>query len=254
MSLSKQPLIIGHRGASTVAPENTLAAFQLAIDCGADGIEFDVRLSADGVPVVIHDANLKRTALLDSVVSELTVRELQRVDVGAFFKPAYAATEIHPVPTLTQVFELFQSAGGLLYLELKGEPVTETLITHTAELVTEVGMQSQVIVESFDLQAIKSLKRVAPHIPTAALFERRLRRPGNLFNKNILTAATDSGADELALHYTLVSDRLVNEARAAGFKIVVWTVNDPKWVARARDLGIKSLITNDPASMLANRA
>jgi glycerophosphoryl diester phosphodiesterase len=254
LSLSKQPLIIGHRGASTVAPENTLAAFQWAIDCGADGIEFDVRLSADGVPVVIHDANLKRTALVDSVVSKLTVRELQRVDVGAFFKPAHAGSEIHPVPTLTQVFGMFRHEGGLLYLELKGEPVTETLITRTAELVTEAGIQGRVIVESFDLQAIKSLKRVAPHIPTAALFERRLRRPGNLFNKKILTAATDSGADELALHYTLVSDRLVNAAKAAGFKIVVWTVDDPKWVGRARDLGIKSLITNDPASMLANRA
>src|SRR4030095_1405241 len=83
--MSELPLIIGHRGASAVAPENTLGAFELAVQDGADGIEFDVRLSQDGVPVVIHDATLARTGLVDGVVAELSAEVLGRTNVGSWF-------------------------------------------------------------------------------------------------------------------------------------------------------------------------
>src|SRR4029453_3971142 len=110
-SMSISPLILGHRGASALAPENTLAAFSRAIGDGADGIEFDVRLARDGVPVVIHDASLKRTGLIDRPVCELTSAELGQVDVGSWFT-ARAQNPKQPfsgetLPTLAQVFEFF---------------------------------------------------------------------------------------------------------------------------------------------------
>src|SRR4026208_948606 len=107
------PLIIGHRGASAGAPENTMAAFRAAIAAGADGIEFDVRLSRDGVPVVIHDSTLRRTGGLPQRIADLTVSELAAVDVGSWFvrkKDLPPGTFTHEtVPTLTDLFTLFQS-------------------------------------------------------------------------------------------------------------------------------------------------
>jgi glycerophosphoryl diester phosphodiesterase len=244
------PLIIGHRGASAVIAENTLLAFKQAIDDGAAGIEFDVRLSRDEIPVVIHDSSLKRTGLLDVEVSDLTVAELQKINVAAFFRNASFCA----VPTLAQVFELFRENEGLLYLEMKGEPVGETLIRRVCSIVEEHQIASQVIVECFDHEAIKFLKGIAPHVRTAALFESRLRRPSNLTCGRVIAAAHAAKADELALHYTLVTERLVTQAIEEGFEVVVWTVDNPKWIRRAKELGIKSLITNDPAKMLAHRA
>lgn len=241
--------MIGHRGASAAAPENTLLAFKQAIDDGADGIEFDVRLSRDGVPVVIHDANLKRTALMDSMVSNLTADELQQVNVGAFFPNTINCA----VPTLSAVFELFREVDGLLYLEMKGEPVNEQLIEKVASTIEAHDIASQVIVECFDHSAIGALKMVAPHLRTAALFESRLCRPANLFSGAVLSAAKAVQANEIALHYTLVTNRIVYKATEEGFEVVVWTVDNPKWIERARELGIKSVITNNPAKMLAHR-
>src|SRR5207253_1739431 len=117
------PLILGHRGASAVAPENTLAAFSRAISDGADGIEFDVRLSRDHVPVVIHDATLNRTGLIDRLVCELTAKELGEVDVGHWFAArgqtgaqSFAGEKL---PTLAQIFEIFSTKTGVLYVEMK---------------------------------------------------------------------------------------------------------------------------------------
>ncbi len=115
--MSDLPLIIGHRGASAIAPENTLAAFTRAIQNGADGIEFDVRLSQDGVPVVIHDATLARTGLIDGVVAELSAEVLGRTDVGSWFGRRPNADDVdfsgEKLPSLQQVFDLFADSDAL---------------------------------------------------------------------------------------------------------------------------------------------
>jgi len=99
------PLIIGHRGASAVAPENTMAAFREAITVGAHGIEFDVRLTSDGVPVVIHDSTLRRTGGVNQRVADLSWHDLSEVDVGSWFRPGSFADET--VPSLRELFDLF---------------------------------------------------------------------------------------------------------------------------------------------------
>ncbi|CAN5188052.1 glycerophosphodiester phosphodiesterase family protein [soil metagenome] len=250
------PLIIGHRGASAVAPENTLAAFAHALDDGADGIEFDVRLARDGVPIVIHDATLKRTALQDGAVAALNSSELSEIDVGSWFNrrfPARARDEYarECVPTLRQVLSEIAPRCRTLYVELKCAPREAcALAAATVKVIRECATASRSIVESFELSAIREVKQLTPEIRTAALFERRLTKPLPHPGK-IVARALAVGADELALQRTLISRRIVRAAVDAGLPVVVWTVDHPSWIERARQLGLHALITNHPAYLCA---
>ena len=250
------PLIIGHRGASSVAPENTLCAFERALQDGADGIEFDVRLASDRVPVVIHDATLRRTGLRKGLIASLSSSELRDVDVGTWFNlrrpdaadPAYSNERI---ATLAQVFESMKERRAILYVEMKCAPFeSSALAVEVARLVRAHSLIDRVVVESFTLKSIAELKRLAPEIRTAALFEPKLSRPLPSARK-LVEQALNYGADEIALHRTLVTRRVVVAAREHGLKVVVWTVDNPAWVKRGRDLGIQAIITNRPAEMRA---
>jgi glycerophosphoryl diester phosphodiesterase len=254
------PLILGHRGASANAPENTLAAFSRAIDDGAEGIEFDVRLSSDQVPVVIHDASLKRTGLIDCLVSELTAEELREIDVGSWFARVNSARHAvsyagEKLPTLAQVFELFSLNSCLLYAEMKCDVDPRTaLATAVVQLIHEFRMAERVVVDSFDLSAVAEIKRIDADIRTAALFEPKLSRPFSTVRRlKMVELAGQCGADEIALHYRLATARVIEKAKRAGLEIVLWTVDDPRWIERARLLGVKALIANDPARMLRYR-
>jgi glycerophosphoryl diester phosphodiesterase len=253
------PLILGHRGASAVAPENTLAAFSRALAAGADGIEFDVRLSRDGVPVVIHDASLKRTGMVDRLVSELSGDELQEIDVGSWFsKRGQNASESfrgEKLPTLAQVLKLFSGNSGLLYVEMKSDSpdVGLALAAEVVKLVREFRSAERVVVESFDHAAIAAVKLIDLGIRTAALFEPALRHPLSTMRRlKMVDAALAVGADEIALHHSLAAARVVEKAAQAGLAVVVWTVDEAIWLTRARSLGIKALIANDPAFMLCS--
>lgn len=218
----REPLIIGHRGASAVAPENTMAAFEAAIAAGADGIEFDVRLSRDGVPVIIHDDTLQRTHGLRRRVVDLTAEELRSVDV----------------PGLRDLFELMSRNDLILCLEIKGS--SAELAERCCELVREFSFEEHVIVECFDLNVLKLV-----NLKTAALFDPRIYTEQNLIDR-----ALEVGASVLALHHRLAKPSLIEKAKLAGLRVVVWTVDDPAWVARAKAMGIEAVITNDPATMI----
>ncbi len=257
--MTPQPLILGHRGASSVAPENTLAAFSRAITDGADGIEFDVRLSLDQVPVVIHDSSLKRTGLVDKLVSQSAAEDLQQIDVGRWFARqvpgASVSYEGERLPVLSEVFELFAGNNGVLYVEMKCEPDEgAALAAEVVRLTGEFKMRDRVVVESFDLAAVAAIKRIDTSIRTAALFEPRLAHPiSTLRGSKMIDLARECGADEIALHHTLAQSRLIRKALAAGLDVVVWTVDEPHWVSKARSVGIKALIANNPASMVRYR-
>jgi glycerophosphoryl diester phosphodiesterase len=257
MSWSQRPLIIGHRGASAVAPENTLAAFSRALEDGADGIEFDVRLSRDGVPVVIHDASLKRTAQIDRLVGDLDASELQGCDVSSWFRPAQSENKqfVGTVPSLAEVFELFRQTNALLYLEMKSDAVGETRLVETVvSEIHEAQIAVRVIVSSFDLDAVELVKRIDPEISTAALFEPKLSRPlSTLRRLKMIDLAIQHRANEIALHHSLVSPRVIRKAQQSSLPVVVWTVDEVGWIQRAHRLGVKALITNNPAAMITMR-
>ena len=255
--MSLDPFILGHRGASALAPENTLAAFSRAIADGADGIEFDVRLSRDGVSVVIHDASLKRTGLIDRTVSDMTAAELQEVDVGSWFanRNPQESFRGEKLPTLRNVFELFSGNAGLLYVEMKCDKNEGTaLAAEVVKLTREFRMPDRVVVESFDHAAVAAVKQIDSGIRTAALFEPKISRPISTVRRlKMVDTAIAVGANEIALHHTLVGSRVVEKAKRAGMETIVWTVDDPVWILRARALGIKALIANDPGTMVRHR-
>jgi glycerophosphoryl diester phosphodiesterase len=251
------PLIIGHRGASARAPENTLAAFELALAEGADGLEFDVRLARDGAPVVIHDATLRRTARRDGKIASLSSNALAEIDVGSWFNrrfPARARDEysLQRVPTLAEVVDQFAPRCRALYVELKcARAEASALAAATVSVLrTNADAARRSVVESFMLEAISEIKQLAPEIRTAALFERTLRQP-HLPAREMITRARAHGADEIALQRTLVSRRTIDAAHEAGLPTIVWTVNHPSWAQRARELGLRGLITNHPALLRA---
>ncbi len=254
---SREPLILGHRGASAVAPENTLAAFSQAIEDGADGIEFDVRLASDGVPIVIHDDTLNRTGLVSGLVNAMTAAQLQKVDVGTWFTKRTDGRSFskETIPTLAAVFDLFSANNGVLYVEMKCDEVQgPALAAAVVRQVSEQKMHDRVVVESFTLSTIEEVKRIDPGVRTAALFEPKLSKPvSTLRGKVIRDQARQHHADEIALHHTLARTRLVQAARNDGFEIVVWTVDDVRWVERARAGGIKALISNNPRLMVEAR-
>jgi glycerophosphoryl diester phosphodiesterase len=252
------PLILGHRGSSATAPENTLAAFSQAIRDRADGIEFDVRLSRDGVPMVIHDATLKRTGRIDQTVSELTAAELQEIDVGSWFAgqgPAPKTFAGERLPSLAQVFELFAETDGVLYVEMKSDrDEGPALAAEVVRRARESRMKDRIVVESFDLSAIREVKRIDSDLRTAALFEPKLSRPISTVRRlTTVDAAIEAGADEIALHHTLAGRQVIEKALHQGLEIVVWTVDEPRWISLARSLGVKALIANNPAMMVRHR-
>jgi glycerophosphoryl diester phosphodiesterase len=252
------PLIIGHRGAAAVAPENTLVSFERALHDDADGIEFDVRLASDSVPVVIHDPTLRRTARTKGKVASLTSTELSAIDVGTWFNlryPSRARIEYTyaTIPTLARVFEILNETNARLYVEMKcGSKDRAALATEVAKLIRAYSLVPRVVVESFDLAAIVEIKGLDPDIRTAALFDRKLSRPAPS-TRWMIERAIRCGAEEIALHRSLATRRTVQEAARRGLETVVWTADSPVWIERAIKSGIRAIITNNPARLSARR-
>lgn len=252
------PLIIAHRGASALAPENTLAAFQKAIEDRADGLEFDVRLAKDGVPVVFHDATLRRVAKKNLYVNSLTAEELQTVDVGSWFntknpRKANYRFSGETIPTLAQLLDVLEDYKGLLYIELKcKDHEINALVEAVTKIIRRSKLFPNITIKSFKLEAIAQTNRLLPEVRTAALFAPKimtiLRKQARLIDK-----AQECRADELSLHYSLATQKLVGKAKEFGFPTIIWTADHPVWVKRSYDIGIRAIITNNPARLLAKR-
>lgn len=255
----RDPLIIGHRGASATAPENTLIAFERAMADGADGVEFDIQLARDGVPVVIHDATLKRTGLRAGSISDLTSAELEKIDVGTWFNRKYPARAHREfanatVPTLAGVLDYFRKVEAVLYIEMKcALRDSHALAREVVRLIHEHKLNSRVVVESFALDSIREIKRIDQGIRTAALFEPTVSRP-LLPKRTMIDKALSCDASEIALHRSFASKRTIEEARRRGLHVVVWTADHPSWIGRAVKHGIRAIITNQPARMYKQRS
>lgn len=258
LASQKLPLVVAHRGASALAPENTLAAFARAIKDGAEGIEFDVRISRDGVPVVFHDASLHRIAKRRVKVSSLNFEELQAVDVGAWFnsknpRRADAKFENEEIPSLASVFDFLKGYDGRVYVELKNEAKDSIpLVEAVAKIIRESGWLRDVVLKSFDHEALSCAKQIFPELCCAALFAPEvagiLRKRSRLIDR-----ARAVRADELSLHYSLATAKMTDEARRAGMPVTIWTADHPVWITRAAKTGIYAVITNNPARLLAEK-
>jgi glycerophosphoryl diester phosphodiesterase len=239
-------------------PENTLAAFVRAFADGADGIELDVRLAMDGVPVVVHDATLRRTGLTNQAVAEMTSKQLAKVDVGTWFnrKHAQLARDEYAderLPTLQNALGSCRNQSGIVYIELKSDANGSKidLVRSVAGLINKLEFHARVVVVSFDLEALAAMKALDGSIRAGALFAPT--RNGTLRSETIVKSAVNGGADEILLHRLLARTKMIEKARQHNLPVVLWTVDDPKWIQRADTLGIQALITNDPGKLLDAR-
>lgn len=222
------PLIFAHRGASFEAPENTLAAFGLAIEQKADGIELDVQLTADGWPVVIHDFSVDRTTDGVGKVADWLLADLRALQIE----------DNEKIPTLDEVFETF--GPQLLYnIEIKNLSLRDLgLEAAIADCVEAHHLQDRVLISSFNPFALKRFQKHAPSsIPVALLRDKGLLRFTYILG----------GGDGDNPHYSLVNERYMKWAIKRGYKVNVWTVDDPDEAQRLTSLGVHGLITNKPA-------
>ncbi len=233
--------IFAHRGNSSAAPENTLAAFRGAQQAGAAGVELDVQLSKDGVPVVIHDERLERTTSGSGWVGEHSLVELKQLDVGRWFAPAYEAERL---PTLAELLELFRGGPMIVNIELKTNRVPYPgLVPATLREIDRMGMAAQVILSSFNHHSLKEARALAPRIECAAILYDRLLEPWDYGRRHAFQA--------LHLHFSQVDEALIAGCRGAGLPVRAWTVDDGAQAQRLAVLGVAGLITNRPREMLA---
>lgn len=237
-SSDRRPLIFAHRGACRVAPENTLPAFQAAIDLGADGIELDVQYSSDGKLMVIHNPTLEATTDGAGRVTAHTFEELRRLDAGARFAPHFAGT---PIPTLDEVLEL--AAGRLLVnIELKAlDTVTAGIGVDVVHCVRAHGMADQVVISSFNPLALRRAKSAGPEIECALLTAADL--PGWMRSRPTLWF---SRADSIHPEHPMVDAAYMAWARGRGMAVRPWTVNEEAEMRRLIALGVDALITDLP--------
>ncbi len=225
-------LIIGHRGASADAPENSLQAFKLAMQQGADGIEFDVQLSADGRPIIIHDDTIDRTCDAQGRVADMTAAELAALDLG----------NGEGVPTLD---ELFGTLGPqpLYNLELKTIGLADRgLEVAVAACIQAHDVGDRVLISSFSPPSLRRARRyLSPGIPLGLLRERTATR----------LACRFLGVQADHPQHTLINAQSMAWAAANGYRVHTWTVDDPVEAQRLADLGVHGIITNTPGEIRA---
>ena len=221
------PIILGHRGASAAMPENTLAAFALAAEQGAHGVELDVRLSADGNVIVMHDATVDRTTDGHGPVARMDTAALRALDAG----------QGQQVPTLDDVFQAFGPA--LLYnVELKsGSLFDAALAIAVADRVEAYHLENQVVVSSFNPFLVWRARRYFSRTTMLAVLWDR--GPRWLYHAIAPVAANHP-------HHSLVDESYMAWAREHGYRVHVWTVDDPEEAQRLVRLGVDGIITNRP--------
>lgn len=232
LALFQNPTVMAHRGLSADAPENTLYAFSDAISVGADFIELDVQQTRDGVLVVMHDSNLKRTTGVNKDIWDVDYADIQNLDAGSWFDPAYANARI---PTLEETLQ-FVDKRAKLNIEIKPtKHGSDTLEQDVAELITRYQYTDACYVTSFSYGSLKKVKEVNPEICTGYLMSVAY---GQFYSLKY--------ADAFSLNKVFVTSQVVNAAHQQGKQIFAWTVNGMSEVRSLCNLHVDSIITDDP--------
>ncbi|MBB73394.1 MAG: hypothetical protein CMJ75_02645 [Planctomycetaceae bacterium] len=235
---SSETLVIAHRGNSSQAPENTLAAFRAAVALGADLVELDYYHCADGVPVVIHDRNLQRTTnavralgIKDPLVDKQTLAQLWQLDAGSWFDKKFAHERI---PTLKQALRVIQQ-GSTTLIERKGGDA-ETCIT----LLRRMNLLDQVVIQAFDWDYLADCHRLVPHAVLGALGNKQI-------SKQRIRAIRSTGAQFIGWKHQDLGQDDIAQVHRAGLKVWVYTVNQRARALQLIEWGVDGIITDVPA-------
>lgn len=234
--------VVGHRGASGHAPENTLAAYRRAVELGAGFIETDLRLSRDARLVAIHDATLERTTNGRGRVRDYTLAELRELDAGSWFSPEFAGERI---PTFEEILAFARKSDVDFYLELKDDHTEGAEPTLVASL-RGAQQVAPIVVLSFQTKALAKIRTLNPTLMTGWLLNERWADPAD-----VVVAALGLGARQLAPAHELVTPELLETARREGLPVVAWTVNEPARMRELVALGVAGVMTDYPDRLVA---
>jgi len=264
MSNHSRILNIAHRGARSLAPENTLAAAKKGLECGADLWECDVNLTSDGIPVILHDDSLKRTSNAVTMfparkpwkVNSFTLEELRRLDFGSWFVTSDPFRQIkegnvsseeqakfvgEPIPTLEEALSFTKKNNWQINVEIKdlrGTPGDVTVIEKVLAPIRDMKMEDQVWISSFNHIYISDVKKRMPAIRTGALVE--------WLDLNPLARLKQTGAQSYNPGIRLASARTIRSIREQGLDIFVWTVNKESSMRKLIKAGVSGIITDFP--------
>ncbi|MFY8083491.1 MAG: glycerophosphodiester phosphodiesterase [Rubrivivax sp.] len=231
------PFWIAHRGAGRLAPENTLAAFRLGASHGYRAFECDVKLSADDVPFLLHDATLQRTTAAQGVAGHLPWSALSRIDAGGWHSRAHAG---EPLPSLESLAAYLRANHFALDLEIKPTPGTER---HTGQVVGREAARlwagddaPPLMFSSFRPESLAGVRETAPHIPRALLLD--------TLRQGWLEVAQQEGCMAVITNYNVMSTQALAQIHGAGMCGLVYTVNDPAPAAWLQSIGIDGIITD----------
>jgi glycerophosphoryl diester phosphodiesterase len=243
----KWPIVVGHRGASADFPENTLPSFEGAIQAGADVIELDVRLTADSVLVIMHDADVSTTTDGSGFVHELTLSEIKRLNAGG--NDAAAQGVRADVPTFREALELLSGRAGV-NAEIKnmpGEPgfdsPREEVVEQVIELLEETRFQGDVLISSFNWLSVERARELRPKIPTGFLSTASIDPWASL------VYVKSHGHDYVLPQFPLLleaAEPFVEEAHRESIRVGTWTVDEPELIERLFAMGVDAIATNRP--------
>ncbi|MEO8657685.1 MAG: glycerophosphodiester phosphodiesterase [Bryobacteraceae bacterium] len=256
MPAAPRILVHGHRGARAMRPENTIPAFEYAIEAGVDVLELDMAVTKDNVLVVSHDPRLTsqicRGPVGSNVIRELTLEQLKQWDCGTLKNPGFPKQQPVPgttVPTLDEVFDLGAKGTFEFNIETKifaDKPELTPPPAEFAQLVVDAirrhKLEKRVMVQSFDFRTLQEVKKIAPEIRLSALYA--------VGFKNFVSIGKEAGATIVSPHYMLVTKGRVDAAHAAGLQVVPWTANTPKDWDKLVDAGVDAIISDDPAELI----
>jgi len=254
---SARILVHGHRGARAVLPENTIPGFEYAIQAGADVLEMDVVVTNDDVPVVSHDPEINpeicRGPHPGAAIRTLTLAELREYDCGSLKNPRFAKQQLAPgarIPTLDEVLSLSAHTDVQFNIELKSfpnhpelAPPPDIFALLVLQAIRKRNLDSRSIVQSFDFRVLHAMKRLAPEIRIAALWEGA--------GRSFVEIAHEALTSIVAPEFHLVTPEAVEAAHAAQLELVPWTANTPEDWQKLIDAGVDGIITDDPAALIA---
>jgi len=247
---SSKPLVIAHRGESYDAPENTLAAVNLAWERNADAVEIDVHLSKDGKIVVIHDNNTLRTAHRYGKVSDQTLEQLRRLDVGKYKGTQWTKEKI---PTLAEVLETVPR-GKKLFIEIKDD--SSILAEFKRVLENSSLSPDQIIIIGLDVNIMEAIKKALPEYQVCwvcDIKDEKRMNSGKPQGEGLISRTHGAGLDGLDVHTGKeVDEDFIARVKSTGMKLYIWTVNDPEEARRLFEWGVDG-ITTDRAHWLKTR-
>lgn len=240
---NKKPIIIAHRGASAYAPENTMAAFQKAVELSADSIEFDVKCSKDGEMIIIHDQTLDRTTNGHGKVIETNLKDLRNLDAGSFYSSDFTGEKI---PLLSEVLEEF-SNKIMMNIELTNySSIRDGLARKVAILVKKMGVEKNVFFSSFHPYNLLLTSRIVPNVPVALLALPGM--VGWIFRSNLMRWISP---EMIHPYYNDVNRGFIEKQHKKNRRVNVWTVNTESDIKKLLKDNVDGLITDDP--LLAKR-